>query len=464
METLPNDIEALQAWVRQLLAENVALKAKIAELEARLQADSHNSHKPPSSDGIRKRPALPKPSGRKKGGQPGHPGKTLKMSPHPDQTIVCKPEICSCGASLQDTPGTVIERRQVFDLPEPKLAVTEYQRLQCQCPMCGTRHEGVFPAHVKAPTQYGVGVLAFASLLNTAYMMPFKKVQSLFLDLFGSAVNERTVETANRRCYEALAPSEAIIKASLQHAPVCHFDETGIRVEGKLHWQHVVSSPSATYRFVHAKRGTLALNSPDSLLPSYHGWAVHDCWASYFGYASCRHALCGAHLLRELTAVAEQGSRWANQMHRLLLTLYRHSAFGTHTVSFPQRWSQLYDQVCHRAQREEPPPTRGHRRGKATRTKGRNLLERLIAHKHAVLAFALYEDVPFTNNQAERDLRPVKVKQHIAGCFRTLVGAQHDARISSFISTARKQCRHVFKELRQIFLGDSFLIQPVGAK
>jgi transposase len=464
MEPLPNDIEALQALVRQLLAENAALKAKIAELEARLQADSHNSHKPPSSDGFRKRPALPKPSERKKGGQPGHSGKTLMMVPRPDKTIVCKPEVCSCGVPFQDTPGTVVERRQVFDLPDPKLEVTEYQRLQCQCPACGTIHEGVFPSHVKAPTQYGAGVLALVSLLNTDYMMPFKKVQGIFADLFGYAVNEHTVVTANSTCYEALAPSEALIKASLQHSPVCHFDETGIRVEGKLHWQHVVSNPSATYRFVHAKRGTLALNSPDSLLPAYHGWAVHDCWASYFGYASCRHALCGAHLLRELTAIAEQGRQWASQMHTLLLTLYRHSKFGTNTVSYPQRWSQVYDTLCHRAQHEEPPPTRGHRRGKATRTKGRNLLERLITYKQAVLAFALYDEVPFTNNQAERDLRPVKVKQNIAGCFRTLVGAQHYARISSFISTARKQRRHVFKELRQIFLGDSFLIQPVGAK
>ena len=464
MDILPHDIKALQALVRQLLAENAALKAEIAELNARLQADSHNSHQPPSSDGLRKRPALPRPRGRKQGGQPGHHGKTLKMVAHPDNTIACKPGVCSCGASLQHAPGIVIERRQVFDLPEPTLDVTEYQRLRCQCPVCGTMHEGVFPSHVKAPTQYGAGVLAFATLLNNGYMIPFQKVQGIFADLFGYAVNESTLVTANTTGYDALAPSEAVIQAHLQRSAVCHFDETGIRVEGKLHWQHVVSSPSATYLFVHAKRGTQALNSPQSLLPTYHGWAVHDCWASYFGYASCRHALCGAHLLRELTAVAEQGSRWAPQMHTLLRTLYRCSDFGTRTVTYPQRWSQLYDTLCHRAQQEEPPPKRGHRRGKATRTKGRNLLERLIKYKQAVLAFALYDEVPFTNNQAERDLRPVKVKQKIAGCFRTLLGAQHYARISSFISTARKQHRHVFKELRQVFLGDSFLIQSVAAK
>jgi transposase len=464
MEPLPTDIGTLHALVRQLLAENVALKAEIAELKARLLADSHNSHQPPSSDGLRKHPALPKPSGRKKGGQPGHAGKTLTMVSAPDHTITCRPEVCSCGVSLQETAGIVIERRQVFDLPAPRLDVTEYHRLRCQCPDCGALHEGAFPAQVKAPTQYGSGVLALASLLNTGYLLPFKKIQRLFTDLFGAAINEQTVATANHICYEALAPSEARIKAALQQAPVCHFDETGIRVAGQLHWQHVVSSPSATYRFVHVNRGSLALDSPHSLLPGYTGWAVHDCWASYFRYASCHHALCGAHLLRELTAVAEQGRPWARQMHTLLLTLYRHSASGTRTVAYPQRWSQVYDALCRRAQREEPPPRRGSRRGKATRTKGRNLLERLIAYKAAVLAFAFYEEVPFTNNQAERDLRPVKVKQRISGCFRTLVGAHHYARISSFLSTARKQHRLVFKELCRVFHGHSFLLESVCAK
>jgi transposase len=291
MDTLPHDIEALQALVRQLLAENAALKTRIAELEARLQADSHNSHKPPSSDGFRKRPALPKPRGRKPGGQPGHLGKTLKMAAHPDRTVRCQPETCSCGASFHALPGTIIERRQVFDLPEPKLDVTEYQRVRCQCPACGRVHEGVFPSHVTAPAQYGAGVRAFAVLLNSGYLLPFKKIQGLFTDLFGYAVNEGTLVRANRTAYDTLASSEALLKAQLHDSPVCHFDETGLRVAGKLHWHHTVSNASVTYGFVHPKRGTEALNSPASLLPTYHGWAIHDCWASYFKYAACRHAL-----------------------------------------------------------------------------------------------------------------------------------------------------------------------------
>ena len=464
MIPLPNTIKELHALVRQLLAENEVLKARIAELTAQVHADSHNSHKPPTSDGLRKRPALPKPLLGKKGGQPGHRGKTLKMVDHPDQTITCSPERCGCGASLRNTPGTIVERRQVFDLPEPKLRVTEYHRLRCQCPRCGQVQEGTFPAQVQAPTQYGTGVFALATLLNTAYTIPFKKIQGIFADLFGYAVNESTVVTANTTCYEALAPSQAIINSQVVASAVGHFDETGIRVAGKLYWQHVASTPSATSLFVHPHRGVSALQSEQSLFPIYHGWAVHDCWASYFAFTACHHALCGAHLLRELTALHEQGTRWAAQMHTVLMRLYRASDFGRGCVKYPQRWSTLYDVLCHRAQQEEPPPQRTHPNGKRKRTKGRNLLERLIKYKAAVLAFAFYPEVPFTNNQAERDLRPVKIKQKITGGFRTLLGAQHYARIYSFVSTTRKHGRHVFKELRNVFLGHSFLLEPVVAK
>ena len=462
MQVLSTNIEELQALIRQLLDENAALKARVAELEARLKADSHNSHQSPSADGLRKRPALPRPAGRKRGGQHGHQGKTLEMVAHPDTTVACTPDVCRCGTSFRDVPGIVIERRQVFELPAPKLAITEYQRLRCQCPVCGHIQEGQFPADVPAPTQYGAGVSAVTTLLNVAYALPFKKIQGLFADLYGYAITERTLITANATCYEALAPSDERIKTQVRSSPVCHFDETGIRVEGRLHWQHTASTADTTSLFVHAHRGQRALSSHASLLPAYTGWAVHDCWASYFLFPACRHAICGAHLLRELTALIEDGSRWAKQMHTFLLTLYHVTDRGTEAVTYPQRWSALYDALCHRAQQEEPLPHRLSPKGKQKRTKGRNLLERLIRYKAAVLAFAFHAEVPFTNNQAERDLRPVNVKQKIAGSFRTLLGAHHYARIYSFIATARKQHRPVFKELGHIFRGSSFLLEPVG--
>jgi transposase len=464
MDRLPTNIDELQALVRQLFDENARLRARVAELEARMKQDSQNSHQPPSRDGYRKRPALPKPAGRKRGGQPAHGGNTLRLVDDPDHTIACRPVRCSCGASFDPVAGTVLERRQVFDLPDPKLEVTEYQRLRCQCPTCGKTQDGQFPEHVQAPTQYGDGVRALATLLNTPYKLPFRKIQRLFADLFGYAINEGTLVTANTRCYTALAPSEVAIKAHLLASPVCHFDETGLRVAGTLQWEHVASNATATYLFVHPKRGHEALDSDASLFPAYQGWAIHDGWRSYFQHRTCRHGLCGAHLLRELTAVIEQGRRWAAHMHRFLRALYRHSAAGTSRVQHPQRWSRLYDRLCLLAQREEPPPKRHSPKGKATRTKGRNLLERLIVHKSAVLAFAFFPEVPFTNNQAERDLRDSKVKQRIAGSFRTRGGADHYARITSFVATARKQHRHVFTELRRIFQGTSYLLESGIAK
>jgi transposase len=306
---------------------------------------------------------------------------------------------------IASIPGIVRERRQVFDLPTPRLAVTEYRRLQCQCPACGRQCTGSFPDAVQAPTQYGDGVLALVTMLQTEYALPLKKIQRLFTDLYGYALNGGTVLHATDQCYHVLAASQEAIKAQVLASPVCHFDETGIRVEGRLHWHHVASTATATYLFVHRHRGAQALQSPQSLLPAYTGWAVHDCWASYFQFAACHHALCGAHLLRELTALIEHGSRWAPRMHRLLLSLYRVSNQGRGVVHLPDRWNAAYDRVCQYAQREEPLPVRTRGKGKPRRTTGRNLLERLITYKSCVLAFAMHTAVPFTNNQAGRRSR-----------------------------------------------------------
>jgi transposase len=280
------------------------------------------------------------------------------MVPTPDTVRPCQPDRCSCRADVTAVPGTVIERRQVFDLPMPHLEVIEYRRIQCPCPACGRLYTGIFPDAVRAPAQYGVSVLALVTMLRTEYALPLKKIQRLFTDLYGYALNSGTVLQATARCYHALASSQEAIKAQGLASPVYHFDETGIRVEGRLHWHHVASTTTATDLFVHRHRGAQALQSPQSLLPEYTGWAVHDCWASYFHFSSCQHALCGAHLLRELAALTEQGSRWAPQRHRLLLSFYRSSNKGQGVVHFPDRWNTAYDRVCQQAQRDEPPPVR----------------------------------------------------------------------------------------------------------
>ena len=474
---IPQDISSLTALVYQLLeriekleadnarltAENAALRAENAqlreenkELKARLAQNSSNSHKAPSQEGYQKKPALPKESGKKQGGQKGHKGNTLQMVSRADHIIECKPQVCSCGADLWAAVSRVAETRQVFDLPEPKLQVIEYRRMSCACPGCGRQVSGSFPAQVTAPVQYGEGVLALAVLLNNSCQVSYQKISLLFSDLFGYCVNTGTLLRANGQVNEGLEQSEKLIKEALTNSAVAHFDETGIRVEGKLHWLHTCSSEDYCYLFVDSHRGSKALRGENSILPDFTGWAVHDCLAAYFTFTNCKHGVCGAHLLRELQALTETGSLWAALMKELLLSLYKHSGQGKHNVGYFVYWQKLYEDFCQQGLREEPLPEYTNK-ARPKKTKGRNLLERLLKYKDPVLAFARHPVVPFTNNQAERDLRPAKGKQKVAGCFRTFSGAATYARIQAFIATARKQKQNIFLQLKNSLAGHTFL-------
>jgi transposase len=452
---LPNDIAGLQALVMKLLNRIEELEAENAELKRRLNQNSHNSHKPPSSEGLQKKPALAKPKKGKQGGQFGHKGKTLEMSATPDEVHLLQAKICSCGTSLEGTAQELAERRQVFDLPEPALQVKEYQRYTCSCPCCGKSNTVAFPAQAVAPVQYGNGVKALVVLLSIGYKLPFLKISRLFADLFGSTINESTIASATKGCYHKLAESEGVIKQALKQSAVNHFDETGLRVAGKLCWLHDCSNEHFTYLFVHQKRGRKALEDPLSILPIYQGWALHDCWQSYFSFSGCRHALCGAHLLRELTALQEEASPWAGHFKRYLLALYHLTEQGTKALDeqLQAKALRLYNLLCEYADEQEA-PVQKNRKGRPKASKGRNLLNRLVKHQQAVLAFAFYQEVPFTNNQAERDLRPAKIKQKIAGCFRTFHGAQIYTRIQGFASTLRKQGLEVFKNLQDVINND----------
>ena len=468
---LPTDIASCHALIKAqaqriqgLEAQSVLLHARIEELEARLNQNSSNSNRPPSSDGEKKKPALPRKKGKKRGGQSGHKGKTLEMVEQPDVVVEHAPQRCQCGHDLVDVPKYDYMKRQVFDLPQPKLEVTEHRVQVCICPACHKAQEGQFPSDVKASVQYGHGVRSLSVLLNNAYGLSFSRIRQFFADVFGYELNESTQVTANDTCYEALADSEQVTRQQLLSSLVNHYDETGLRVAGKNYWLHTCSNHQFTHLFVHEKRGKEALNSEASILPHYQGWAVHDCWSSYFGYEQCRHALCGAHLLRELQALTERNSYWASRMQHLLLAAYAESDQGQGVVSDFDFLGRRYDYICRIADKEEPPPLQRYKGKRPKKTKGRNLLDRLVKHKDAVLAFAQYPEVPFTNNQAERDIRPAKIKQKIAGCFRTYEGAQVYARIQAFISTARKQQLNVFKELNATFCGSNFLTPNLGAK
>ena len=443
---------------------------EVKELKARLDKNSRNSNKPPSSDGLQKppkpKPAFPREKGKKSGGQKGHKGKTLEIVSQADHYNKILPEHCSCGNPLDKTKAAVLEIRQVFDIPAPKLEVTEHQKLGCTCEDCGLYNTGQFPEAVKARVQYGTGIRALVVLLNIAFKLPLKKIQTLFGDLYGYSINESTIIKATKRCFANLETSENCIKQSLLQSMVAHFDETGMRIAGKLHWLHTACNSTYTYLFVHAKRGKKALWDVDSILPAFKNWAVHDCWSSYFNFTQCLHAICGAHILRELTALEEKGIQWAALFKTYLLALYHLSDKGKKAISATEKQKALllFDEIWKFGDAEEPLPqkTKG-KRGRAKATKGRNLLNRLKTHQAAVLAFAFYELVPFTNNEGERALRPAKTKQKVAGCFRTLEGANTYARILGFVSTARKHQFSVFKELKSAFSGETFLTKNKAA-
>jgi len=462
IQELFQKIEVLTSRLEQAETKIAELELENAELKARLNSNSKNSSRPPSSDGYQKKPAFPKKKKGKQGGQSGHKGSTLHQVDNPDKIVSCKPNSCSCGHDFKEEVLILSEKRQVFDLPKPKLEITEYQIHKAVCPECGLINKGSAPHGVNAPVQYGNGVKAYSVLLNVHFKLPFKKIQLLFGDLFGYRINESTVYSASEQCFEKLAGSEEIIKSKVTEYNVAHADETGLRVSGKLHWLHTATTLLYTYLFVHEKRGGEALKSNKSILNNFSGWLVHDCWSSYFSFTGFKHAICGAHILRELQGLIEAGqSKWAEDFKIFLMSIYE--------MPFEERVKRRnqvearYMIICGKGEKSEPPPKRTPgKRGRYQRTKGRNLVERLIREQLAVLAFAFNEQVPFTNNLAERDIRPAKVKQKISNCFRTFKGAEIYARIESFVSTARKHDRDVFSELCNTFEGHNFITREIG--
>lgn len=450
---LPNNIGECHDLIKALLQQVAFLSQEVKELKAQINKNSRNSSKPPSSDGYRKKPALPKPK-KKRGGQEGHKGDTLKMVDQPDSIEKLIPQRCLCGHSLVGIAKELIESRQVFDIPHPELLVSEYQSYQCECPGCKQQVYAPFPEHVKAPVQYGSGVKTLVTILNNKFHLSWERISELFYDLFGHYINANTQDRTYKQAYEILEAPMAQITGAISQSPVAHGDETGMRVNGKLQWLHNLSTPWYTYIFCHERRGKIAMESAQSLVADYSGILVHDCYASYFKLQDCQHAICGAHLIRELQGLIENETPWAVQMQQFLLDLYKKVQSGYRLTKRHKLWRQ-YDLICETADEYEPPPIK-RPRGKPKKTTGRNLFDRLVKYKQAVLLFATHPDVPFTNNQAERDIRPAKIKQKNAGCFRTKKGVDRFCRIYSFLSTMRKLQRNVFNELFDLFEGQSF--------
>lgn len=447
---LPDDIQELKQIIAQLLERISQLETENAELRRRLGLKSHNSSQPPSSDGFAKKPGLPKTSGKKNGGQVGHKGKTLEKVADPDEIVVHHASECRrCERKFSAAEvAQIVVKRQVFDIPEPKLEVTEHQLGEIEC--CGEKYYGEFPPEVASSVQYGNKIKALSVLLNNEYRLPLEKTESLLADLYNCSFSQSVVMSANAECFEKLETTENQIKAEILLSETVHFDETGMRIEGKLNWLHVASNNRWTYLFTHQKRGKEALLSEQSIIKDFTNWAVHDCWESYFKFENCRHALCNAHVLRELESLKEQGSDWGKQMQEFIFEMYEASDKGGKLLAKRATWEARYEKIRRLGEREEPPPKKG-KRGRAKNSVGRNLLNRLKKHQAGIMEYAFRAEVPFTNNQAERDIRCVKIKQKISNSFRRRKGATHYARIQGFVSTVRKHKMKVFQEIVNIF-------------
>ena len=447
--------------IEQLKAQNAVLEARLEKLEHRLNKNSTNSSKPPSSDGLKKpNPKSRREKGkRKSGGQPGHEGDTLKMVSQPDEVVTHRHTICPhCSQDLSPDRVERIVKRQVFDLPPIQMQVTEHQAQVKVCRCCGKRSHAEFPAGVNSPTQYGPNVLAHAVYLNSYHLIPVARIREWFADCTGQALSEGTIERALKQFADAVAPSLDMIYDGLTRSAVVHYDETGFRVNTGLSWLHTACTDHLSYYSVHLKRGSEAMLDI-GVLPNSHGWAVHDGLKGYFGFEMVRHALCNAHHLRELQFAFEQyKARWAQAMQDLLLDMKRQVEAGELSAQTRAQFENRYALILRDGFDAFPvkprPPNAKKRVAQHPVT---NLLIRLRDHREAVLAFLHHLEVPFDNNLAERDLRMMKVKQKISGCFRTWAGAEVFAAVRSYLATARKQGMSMLHAAFLAFAGNPFI-------
>jgi transposase len=436
------------------------LTARVSELEARLSKNSQNSSKPPSSDGyVKKTQSLRQPSGKKPGGQAGHPGQTLKRSSEPDEIIVSPlPDRCACGASLSESDALIAGRRQVFDIPVAHYHVVEQCALQLRC-TCGRPHSSAFPAGVTEAVHYGPNVRALAVHLTQGQLLPYGRAAQLIDDLYGLEVSPATLLAWVDEASGLLQPSVDRIAQALILAPVAHADESGLRVAGKLHWLPTVVTDTHTWYGVHARRGMEAIEA-QGILPKRLAVLVHDGWAPY-GQLECEHALCHAHLLRELTFLLETtGQAWSKRMRERLLAANEDGKFARQQgekARAPEHIALIladYQAILREGEALNPEtPRTALQRGRVKQTPAFNLLRRLRERADEVLCFVSNLSVPFTNNLGERAIRMPKVKQKISGCFRSLEGANHFAIIRSYLDTLRKQGHNLLDALRLTFQG-----------
>jgi transposase len=468
-EQLAALVAAQERTIAQLQARIAEQDARIAELERQLSASSRNSSRPPSTDGLGK-PApksLRGRSGRQPGGQPGREGRTLRQVATPDEVVVHEPGACAgCGSTLPaEGPPVRIVRRQVFDIPQITVRVVEHQLLSRRCAGCGALTGAAGPARVTAPVQYGPSAAAIAVYLCLGQHLPVARTAGLLGELFGTPMSVGTVAAWTSRAAAGLEPFTVAAVAALSEAELVHADETGLRVAGRLHWLHVACSTRFTVLFCHRRRGKEAIDAA-GVLPHCTGIVVHDAFAPYARYRQATHALCNAHLLRELIAVVDSHAAhpppssgavpdewcWATQIIDALLALKAVTDTGAlpdaGTLAAHRRL--IVSAALVGASAEAGPPGAVGRRHRA-------LARRIRRRLDDYLRFTVDPRVPFDNNSAERDIRMVKIKQKVSGCLRTLAGAQDFAAMRSYLSTAAKHGRRPFDVLTELTSGNVWI-------
>jgi transposase len=445
---------------------------RIKALEGQISKNSRNSSKPPSSDGLKKpNPKSQRKRGmRKTGGQQGHTGITLSQVETPDVVVTHTVEICEeCQSSLKGALLLGHEKRQEFDLPPIQPIVTEHQAEIKLCPFCGCKNKGIFPENITQPVQYGPHVKATASYLSHYQLLPYARLTELFGDLFKLPLSEGTLFNITKIAYEKLEDYELQVKQLLINSPVVYFDESGIQVIKKLNWLHVASTESVTFYGMHEKRGFEAMEAI-GILPQFKGTAIHDHWNPYFQYA-VKHGLCNAHHFRELIYHEEQyAQKWCKELQGCLSEVHQevegHKQAGDLEMDparmcyFEEKYSHILTEglkeipILHQKKQEKGGSKK---RGKPKQHPSKNLLDRLQNFRRETLAFMYDFRVSFTNNQAERDIRMIKSKQKVSGCFRSQQGGKMFLRARGYISTARKNAVNPLEALVNVFKGSPFI-------
>ncbi len=450
---LQNSVDAMSSTIAEL---NQVIEA----LKEQLKKNSKNSSKPPSSDGYHKPSpkSLRTKTGNKQGGQKGHEGSYLATVAEPNEVIEHMPSACIGCPHFNSCKGKacILEHRSVIDTVV-EVNIIEHQVLSVECPMHGKTLKGEFPENVRGPVQYGENLQSLVVSLNTSGALSINRIHEILGSVFNIPLSTGVIATMVSRCADAVSDVVETIRRKVADSGLAHFDETGTRVDGKTWWVHVACNSMFTFLYLNRKRGIQAMDE-GGVLSMFGGIAVHDCWKPYWNYTDMLHAICNAHILRELNGVIENHpeQEWAHAFKKLLLDMLKAKekaqAKGKEQLSkyLLNKFSKKYDAILETGIQENPiPEARVKKRGRRKKGKVRALIERLKEYKASVCLFVKNFAVPFSNNQAEQDIRIIKVKTKVSGCFRTEKGASEYLKIMSYVGTAKKHGINPFKAIRQ---------------